>query len=123
MWNDLQIGERANITGATNIESIDVGISENSKEYWISDNSDNFLDIGMRISKDTKEGKRLGELIKEGNINKIKAFLARIICDNLSTGKLIKAIKKSNKKYFEKGEEQAQKEMRRALGITRFPQN
>ena len=123
MWNDLQIGERANITGATNIESIDdVDISENSKEYWI-DSGDNFLNIGMRVAKETKEGERLGGLIEEGNTNKIKSFLARIVCDNLSTGDLIKAIKKSNKKYFEKGEEQAQKEMRRALGITRFSQH
>ncbi len=124
MWDGLQIGigEKANITVATKIRGIDVYISENSKEYWI-DNNDNFLDIEMKIAKNTKEGKRLDGLIKDGNTNKINEFLARIVCNNLSTEKLIKAIKKSNKKYFEKGEKQAQKEMRRALGITRFSQD
>ena len=61
------------------------------------------LNIGMRISKDTPEGKRLGELIEINKKNGVNAFIARITCENLSTGRLIKAIEKKNEECFEMG--------------------
>ena len=116
MWDDIIIGdgEKFNSAYGININGEQSGISENKSSYWISDA---YLNLGLTIFKNTKEGKNLTKLIKQKNIKKIKHYLECLVIKNCSVEKLKDFIQEVIEKSFKNGKEASQKEVRIALGL------
>jgi len=125
MWDDITIGEKTKYNSAVcisqypedlgvDLKKIDADISRNGDSYWISNA---FLGIGMTISRDSEEGKKLTDLIKSGTERKINNMLEMIVCKNLTASKIRDFIKTSNEESFIAGKEASQEIIRYALGI------
>ncbi len=123
MWDDIVIGKsqkRYPICSSIKMGMIntelydDCDISQNVESYWISDC---FLGSGMKIYKDTEEGKKLTELIETGKSRRINNFLDKMVLKHLSAFNLRKYIKREQMKAFTQGMETKAKEIRRALGV------
>ena len=120
MWDKIIIGSGPEAVTSINMHLADVkaSISQNSLSYWISSC---FLGVSMTIYKNTVEGKRLTNIIKERDKVASRAtidnFLDQIVLNHLKKSQLLGYIKRSNKEHFENGKESAREEMRQALGI------
>lgn len=119
MWNDITIGDGRHACVAEHVFKIegDHDISQDSVSFWISRC---FLDVGMRISKDTVEGKRLQQMIDEKvPLTRINEWLDKIVLTHLSPADVRKRILKEKKKSFEEGQRAKAAELAKALYLTR----
>jgi len=119
MWDDIIIGEsksKSQICSAIKKFDISVdNISENGESYWISNC---ILDTGMKIYKDTPEGKKVEELIQNKAVKaKIQNYLDKLILENISLTSLKAKIKNGLKESFEKGKQDKLHEIQTVLGI------
>lgn len=117
MWEDLTIGTGDYQCSATKVFAIkgDHSISQNSTCYWISGA---YLEISLRIFKDTEEGKQLSEFVARGaHIDEITPWLDGVILRNIEPEKLKLAVDRALKQAYENGSNDRAAEIRRALGI------
>lgn len=120
MWDEIIIGSGPEAVTSINMHLADVkvSISQNSFSYWISSC---FLGVSMKIYKNTEEGKKLTQIMKERHLvasrKTIDNFLDQIVLKHLKKSQLLGYIKRSNEEHFKNGRESAQEEMRQALGI------
>jgi len=121
MWDDIIIKkEDSNLeklsSAYTLLGTSEFHISENSSAFWISGN---FLGIGMTIYKDTKEGIKLGKLIKVKELKKeeIETFLYKILFTKAEIPKILDAIKSVKEYSFQRGKRAKSKEIREVLNI------
>lgn len=120
-WDDVIIGQSKGykICSAVKVFEVkgDHGISHNSEAYWISDV---YLGMGITIYKDTDEGKQLAAYIKNGvTADAIYNWLVDIVFAKVTPARLMSAIHDAKNAAYEKGREQAQADIRRALGLHR----
>lgn len=117
MWDDIVIGKGDQGTTAFKVFEIDGGarVSENKVSYWISGC---FLDIGLTIFKDTKEGQMLSGMINEAvEFEKINQWLDELVIKKLNPKDLMKKIKESQSEFYEKGKTAKLLEIKSVLGI------
>lgn len=117
MWHDVIIGSGNSGCSSrcmTNIPG-EHSISENNASYWIPNV---YLGLGMTIFKDTEEGARITQLVKEGSdAEKILGFATDALLRNINRDKLKKAISNAMAKSFSAGAESKALEIRSSLGI------
>lgn len=114
MWDDFYIGNKPKInhTGATCI-SRNSNISENSEEYWYSDDL-----IGGRVNKSSKEGQRITQLIDGGDsLSVVEKYVKSCGLYSLSSAKLLKVIKKAEEAAYQRGWKDKTTEIKKVLGI------
>ena len=122
MWDDVVIGKGEHLCSSCKIyEGPDtkVHISENRNSYWISDL---ILDGSIKIFKDTKEGKKLTEMLEKQPIDmiaerKISKFLNTLFLRRIKIELLIEFIDNAKEQAYEHGMKMKAGEIRRALGI------
>lgn len=121
MWNDIIIsnpkGFKDKGTGASKCFDIegDHSISENKVSFWISDL---FLGFSITVFKDTLEGIKLTEMIKEGSTLKdINKYLTSIILTKAKHKDIIAKIEKIKEKSYQEGLEDKAFELRKVLMI------
>lgn len=121
MWDDFNIGEGRSGTTAVKTSRIFqipdgllVDISENDECFWVSRC---ICDLGGHIFKDTKEGQELSKLIDIGNRIKIQNFLDLVVLREITPGQLRKHIRNTMREEFERGRQDAKKEIRTVLGV------
>jgi hypothetical protein len=117
MWDDLVIGEGKKGNSAILVFKIKGkhSISESSTAYWISDC---FLDCGITVFKDTKEGKELTALIDaEVGLENINRWLDCLLLSNLSPHVLKEKILAECNRYFDQGAAAKARDFRRLLDI------
>jgi hypothetical protein len=114
MWDDVTIGDGEMVPCALNLLRVDgIEISHNSGSYWISGC---ILNIGMRIYKDTNEGKTLKMLIDdESRYAEIKPWLDCIAVKKLPSEKLIDRIDSHLERAFQDGRRDKASEIRSVL--------
>jgi hypothetical protein len=130
MWDDIVIGKCETSGSATTIPSQCSGfhappkgtktckshISENKRSYWITTD---FLDMGMKIAKDTDEGEALTCLLNAENWDGIDMFLSAIVIRHVTPDLIVKKIADAESEAYKNGQDDARFEMRKALGIDR----
>ena len=117
MWDSVIVGAGSKGCSACKVFAIegDHSISENNVSYWISDL---YLDLGMTVFKNTEEGARLTQMIKDKEgLDRISAFLDDVLLRNLSRDKLKAAIDKAINRAFNAGCDSKAAEVRHALGL------
>lgn len=121
MWFDyLVIGSGEKLSGAMLVTSLglDHHISENSNSYWIGDA---YLGVFMTIYKDTKEGKKLAEMIKEKkSLKQINAWLDTVVLKYLPIAKLKERIEAEKTRMFKEGEEKRGRDIGRLIGVEKI---
>lgn len=113
MWDDVQIGYREeHMSSAIFLTD---SISHNSKEYWISLD---FLEIGMRIHKDTQEGKRLTNMLadKVPQVD-INQWLELVALQNIKPEVLMDKIEDTIHRERERAMREKVREIREVLGL------
>lgn len=119
MWDDIIIGKGDGGVTTTHVFEIEGehSISRNRVIYRISDC---FLDTGMTIFRDTKEGKKLDEMIeKKVPLEEINEWLDLIVLRKLKPADVKTKIRELQRKSFDAGQDAKAKEIRSALGIFR----
>lgn len=120
MWFDyLVIGSGEKLSGAILVTSLGENhhISENRNSYWIGDA---YLGVYMTIYKDTKEGKKLAEMINEGkSLQQINAWLDTVVLKHLSIAKLKERIEAEKVRMFKEGEEKRGHDIGRLIGANK----
>lgn len=117
MWDSVIIGSGSKSWSACKVSAIegDHSISEDSASYWIGGL---YLDLGMTVFKNTDEGARLTQMIKnKEGIERISAFLDDVLLLNISRDKLRAAIDRAINRAFSAGCDAKAAEVRHALGI------
>lgn len=117
MWDAVIIGAGSKGCSATHVFAIEGkhSISENNVSYWIGDL---YLGLGMTVFKNTEEGARLTQMIKDKEgLERINAFLDDVLLRNLNRDKLKAAIDKAIKRAFNEGSDAKAAEVRRVLMI------
>ena len=117
MWDSVIIGAGSKGNSACRVFSIagDHSISENNASYWISDL---YMGLGMTVFKNTEEGQRLTQMIKDKeSTGSILMFLDDVLLQNLSRDKLKTAIDKAIDNAFNAGRDSKATEMRDVLGL------
>ncbi len=110
MWDDIIIGKGEKGCSAIRIFKIEGNhnISENRVSFWISNC---FLDTGMTIFKDTKEGQQLSKMIESGKtLEQINKWLDLIVIKHLKPDRLKQFIDKVKKESYEQGRKAKVKE-------------
>lgn len=117
MWNDVIIGKGDSGNTACSIGfPSKARISENPTSYWICDL---ILNSGMTIMKNTPEGRRLADLLKDKQSPKdVDDYLNSLLLKNLPIEIVMDKIEVSNSHYFKMGVESHMKECRQLFGIT-----
>ena len=119
MWNDIIIGSGPHGICAEHVFAIEGehNISQDGVSFWISDC---FLGVGMKIFKDTVEGKRIQQMINEKvSPTRINEWLDKIVLKHLSPAEVRKRILKEKKKSFEEGQRAKAAEVAEVLYLTR----
>ena len=120
MWDDVIIGTGNKGNSAIHVFEVngdDHRISQNSVSYWISDV---YLGMGMTIFKNTEEGQQLTAYIKNKvHVDAIYDWLVDLIFKYAKPHRLTTAIAAAKEEAYEKGREDAQADIRRALGLDR----
>ncbi len=117
MWDDVIIGKGRTSGSAIKVFKIsgDHGISENRKEYWISEL---FLNCSMTISKDSDEGETLKTMIdREDTLESILDYLNRILLKFINQDKLRMRIDEAIKSAYQEGSRDRVQIIRESLGI------
>jgi hypothetical protein len=117
MWEDIIIGKGDK--GCTAVVCFKIkgkhSISENSVSYWINNL---IFDFGMTIFKDTKEGKKLTDMInKETHLQKILDYLNTIVLNKMKLSDLMRGIEKIENESYQKGKLDMKNEFRSLLGL------
>ena len=119
MWDDIIIGNGPKGCSAILVFEIEgnTDISQDGVSFWISRC---FLDVGMKIFKDTVEGKRLQQMIDEkAPLARINEWLDKIVLTRLSPAEARKRILREKQKSFEEGQRAKAAELAKALYLTR----
>lgn len=120
MWfNYLVIGSGEKLSGAMLVTSLglDHHISENRNSYWIGDA---YLGVYMTIYKNTKEGKKLAEMIKgKKSLKQINAWLDTVVLKNLPIAKLKERIEAEKSRMFKEGEDKRGHDIGRLIGANK----
>lgn len=117
-WDDIQIGDTSRKQNSSwnilDLQNEHRGhISENSTSYWISGA---YLDVGMVIMKDTKEGLQLQKMLKaNAKTPKINDWLARLVFRKLPADRLMAKIEAEKEAKFESGRKHQAALIREAL--------
>jgi len=117
MWNDITIGNGPHGCVAERVFRIkgEHNISEDGVSFWICDC---FLGVGMKIFKDTEEGKKLQQMIEDkASLTKINAWLDVIVMKHLSPAEARKKVKEAMNKSFEQGRRDKADEVARVLNL------
>jgi CTP:phosphocholine cytidylyltransferase-like protein len=122
-WDDVIIGKGDK--GCSSTLCFDIkgehSISHNGISFWISDC---IMGTGCTIFKDTKEGQKLIQMIKEKvDLKNIKNYIDSLILKNISVSTLKIKIKDTQDEYFRKGEESKQDEIKSVLGVRNIGAN
>lgn len=118
MWDDFKIGSCDTGSGATCIDlpvGVTADISQNKTSYWLSHC---ICDFSGTICKNTTEGEKLSHLIKIGSALNITKFLDITILRQITPGRLRSCILSLMNSEFNRGKQEAQREMRAALGMS-----
>jgi hypothetical protein len=92
-------------------------ISENSVSYWISLKYP--LNIEITVFKNTEVGKTIAQMIKiENTYKNLEEYLFNNCLMYMSYKMIAKKIEEKNKENYERGKEDTQKEILKALGIS-----
>jgi len=118
MWDDVIIGSdsRDNLCSAVKVFLVkgEHGISENAYCYWI--NAIMPGDFGMKIYKNSKEGKLLTQMIEDGTRYKvIESYLFGLIVRNIEPEALIIKIKGITEDSYRNGHRAARDEFKKWL--------
>jgi hypothetical protein len=119
MWGEITIGTGPWGNMAILVRDLDTPakrshISQNDVSYWISGAS--YLNVGMRIAKNTKEGAELTALIKDkASDETISDFLDAIVVKNIAPEVLKGKFDEAVKNAFNSGCEHQAALMRHAL--------
>lgn len=118
-WDDVIIGAGEHgcmairIRGKRN-QLKDIGVSEDGISYWVS----GYLGLGMKIFKNTPEGKALESMIDaDGEPEPIRQWLEDTLIKNCNPTKLKKAIDQEMAASFDKGKRHKMAEIRKSLGM------
>ena len=117
MWDSVIVGAGSKGCSACKVFAIegDHSISENSVSYWIGDL---YLGLGMTVFKNTEEGARLTQMIKDKEgLERISAFLDDVLLRNINRDKLKAAIDKAITRAFNAGCDSKAAEVRNVLGL------
>lgn len=118
MWDDFEIGNGPFGTSAITvykINSASFDISENKTSYWITVREPN---IGMRVTKDTTEGKKITEIISnELGSEVMHDYLLELSLRNMDASTFINIYKTAIRDAHERGYRMAKKELREWLEV------
>lgn len=93
-------------------------MSENRVSYWVDEMD---LGLGIKISKNTPEGRTIAEMLKQviaGASNEdLAQYLQMLELEYATTTQIFNALKNSYKQGFEDGQAKVQKDIRGALGF------
>lgn len=117
MWDDATIGKYDGPQICSAIRIFDIegmnNVSHNHVSFWITDV---YLDMGMRIYKDTPEGKTLTAMIIEKASNDvIQEFLKDVLLTHVPRENLLNAIDNAIEEAYYKGRESKKQEIINAL--------
>jgi hypothetical protein len=120
MWKDIIIGNGEKECSATicwiHNNSEWCYVSHNRNAYWI--NMPDILDKkGMTIYKDTKEAKRITQLLTAKQDQKLNDFLFKLFLKKIKPEVIINLIKSANSEGIREGKEMKQLELQRVLGL------
>lgn len=104
MWNTVVVGSGNKGNSAHPVFKIkgDHSISENQVSFWISSV---YLDEGMTIFKNTREGQTLSRMIEEeASIHLINDYLKRLFLRKVKIDVLMRIIDESNKRAYNAGQ-------------------
>ncbi len=114
-WDDVKIGEGHGWSAYSLFDLNGPTISENSGSFWVSNA---FFGMGMKIAKDTDEGKALADLVEhENNPDVIQAWIERTLLKHIDPSTLKEGIQEALEKEYEQGRKDKAKEIRGALGL------
>lgn len=122
MWDDIIIGSDPRGKGTMSVHVFDLigrgHISESARAFWISGA---YLNTGMTIFKNTREGRELEKLISTTEPRQktvgpeIMDFMERIVVKNLTHEKLVEKITALCQEHFEAGRSYQAGVLREAL--------
>lgn len=117
MWDDLVIGKHPKMGGTAYIIRQlpkNCHVSENTHAYWIANA---YLGFGMKIERDTEEGRSLAKLLMSVEDKPIEKFLTDLVLTRGSHAKIKSKIDAQIKEAFEKGRRSKTDEIRKTLGL------
>ena len=117
MWDNVIIGNGDK--GCTTIICSDIegdhGISENRVSYWITDC---IMGIDCTVFKDTKEGQKISKMREEKKgVKVIQNYIDSLVLKRIDVVVFKNLLKNEQDKYFRKGEESKQEEVKEVLGV------
>jgi len=116
MWDDLKIGEGNPQNSAVTLYRVPNGpdISHNHTSFWITHC---VLGIGMRIMKNTEEGRELAMLLDSPEPLAIQEHLAKVVFKNADPSLLIRRLTLALEAAYEAGKAAKAAEVRTVLGV------
>jgi hypothetical protein len=108
-WDDIIIGKGCKGNSAIKVRDMintPLHISENSVSYWISDA---YLDTGLTIFKDTKEGLKLTEMLLDKTIDeekrdrRISVWMDALVIKRIKPAVLKRKIQNAIEHAFDEG--------------------
>jgi hypothetical protein len=117
MWDDVKYGQGFHGNSARCVENhcLSQSMSENAVSYWVHGC---ILGLEMIVMKDTEEGKTIGELLKEGKTKLLGNYLDTLALKGTPHRKLMRRVREYGDDCRRQGQQEAQKAMTDALGLT-----
>ena len=121
MWDDIVIGKGEHYCSAIHVfklgESNEHSVSENRISYWIRHNFAG-LQVGMRIFKDTTQGKEITQIIESGGgLKKLNKYLDKLILSKIKPSVMKELIENQRNNDYELGRKAKAEEIRDVLGV------
>lgn len=111
---DVGLGCSAIKIFSINEDECNVNVSQNNKAYWISGG---LLNISCKISKDSKEGLIIKDLVENFKHRELEAYLNNLMIKNCDVETLYNIIKNIETFSYKEGYRQCQIDIRKSLGL------